>query len=110
MRRISHGLALASIVTLLMAGVATAAPPNTGCPNGPPVQQGGPATVIAWRLMDAALLQELSGASEEAIADEFATHDRNDDGLLCVLTEVLPNDASGAFEWFTPVDNVARGR
>ncbi len=36
---------------------------------------------------------------------EFARFDRNDDGLLCTMTQVLPNDASGNDTWFVSRDN-----
>ena len=38
---------------------------------------------------------------------EFAHSDRNGDGVLRTMTQVLPNDASGFDTWFVSPDNIA---
>jgi hypothetical protein len=37
-------------------------------------------------------------------------HDRNADGIICVITQVLPNDASGNDIWFVAPDNNSAAR
>ena len=41
---------------------------------------------------------------------EFAHSDRNGDRVLCTMTQVLPNDASGFDTWFVSRDNIAAAR
>jgi hypothetical protein len=61
-------------------------------------------------------LVELANAIAETGGDpaqaegEFALHDRDGDGVICTMTQVLPNDASGADTWFVSRDDTAAAR
>ena len=85
---------------------AGAAPAHESCPVG--AGQTGTATIGAWEAMDettlAAAMQAAGGDPSQAAA-EFAKYDRNGDDYLCVMTQVLPNDASGFDTWFVSRDN-----
>ena len=109
MRRLTLAIALGALVTVMFAGTAWAASPHRGCSVGP--VNAGNSTIGAWELMDETTLAaatEASGFDPEIVADIFAKEDRNGDGLLCVMTQVLPNDASGSDTWFVSHDNNAR--
>jgi hypothetical protein len=59
--------------------------------------------------MTIAMLEEAianTGGDPAQAAGEFARHDRNADGLVCTITQVLPNDASGSDTWFVSRDNI----
>ncbi|HSM44557.1 MAG TPA: hypothetical protein VK969_06020 [Acidimicrobiia bacterium] len=109
MRRLTSMLALVALMTTLFAGAALGAPPHGGCPVGP--VNAGNSTIGAWERMDETTLAAATAASgfdPGIVADIFAKEDRNGDGLLCVMTQVLPNDASGSDIWFVSHDNNAR--
>jgi hypothetical protein len=103
---------VAALAVVAMAGSvsASAAPKHRGCGVGP--GEGGNTTIGAWELM---LETELAGAfasighpDAEGIAEAFfAKNDKNGDGLLCVMPQVLPNEASGDDEFFVAHDNNA---
>jgi hypothetical protein len=87
---------------------ASAAPPHDGCPVGP----GGSGQTInsAWMLMDELALDaaiEAAGGGPNDAAATFAANNRNGDAYLCVLRQVLPNDASGFTTFFVSRDNIA---
>ncbi len=87
---------------------AGAAPTHDACPVGP--GQTGTSTIGEWEKMDEATLAaaiEEGGGDPTQAAGEFAKRDRNGDGYLCVMTQVLPNDASGFDTWFVSRDNNA---
>jgi len=110
MRRICVALALMSLVLATTGGAASAAP-RAGCPVGP--ADSGSSTIGPFVLMDlAAFLAagEAIGGDPEELTVAFETTDKNDDGLACVMTQLLPNDASGSDTWLVHVDNVARAR
>ena len=92
-------------MTVLVTG-ALAAPPHRGCPVGP--ASAGSSTIGAWELMDQATLADAIEASgfDPAEAEVIvAKNDRNSDGLICVMTQLLPNTASGSDTWFIGIDN-----
>lgn len=78
-------------------------------------RDAGGSTIGAWQLLDESALAAAieAGGYDPAEAPLFAAqvvaaNDRNDDGLVCVMTQVLPNDASGANTFFVAHDNNAR--
>ena len=67
-------------------------------------------TIGAWDEWNQPTLEAFmaaAGGNPAEAADVFAFNDRNHDGLLCVMTQVLPNDASGFTTFFIPRDNIA---
>jgi hypothetical protein len=110
MRSLPRILLLVGVLTLGTATAALAAPPHDGCPAGP---SGGGSTIGAWEPMTPAMLVAAiiaSGGDPAGAEAEFARHDRNDDKILCVMTQVLPNDASGNDTWFVTRDNNSAAR
>ena len=111
MRLLLRSLMLVGVLALATGTAALAAPLYNGCPVGP--FGGGSSTIGAWEPMT---LEDLAGAIEETGGDpaqaegEFARHNRNGDGFICTLTQILPNDASGADTWFVSRDNTAAAR
>ncbi|MDP8904080.1 MAG: hypothetical protein M3N29_01975 [Chloroflexota bacterium] len=102
-------IALAGLVATLMATGASAASPHTGCPVGP--GGAGGSTIAAWQPMnETTLAAAIAGAGFDPTeaAAVFEAGDRNHDGLLCVLVQTLPNDASGSDTWFVSKDNNVR--
>lgn len=100
---------LAGIALLVMATAAFAASPYAGCSVGP--GPAGGSTIEAWQLMNEQTLAdavEASGFDPAEAALIFAKEDKNNDGNLCVMVQVLPNDASGSDTWFVSHDNNAR--
>jgi hypothetical protein len=111
MRRLTLATALGALITVMFASAALAASPHRGCSVGP--VDAGNSTIGSWELMDEATFAEAiedSGFDPSLAAAIFETEDRNGDGLLCVMTQVLPNDASGSDTWFVSHDNNAPGR
>lgn len=106
MRRLT---AIAVFVVLAMTVLATGAlgaPPHRGCPVGP--TSAGSSTIGAWQLMDQATLaaaMEASGGPSSNAEAIVAKNDRNADGLVCVMTQLLPNTASGFDTWYIGIDN-----
>ena len=101
-------MALASVA---LATGASAASPNAGCSVGPTSK--GTSAIGPWRLLnESALASELAaaGIDPSLAAGEFVKSDKNGDGQLCVMTQVLPNDASGNTTWFVSHDNNARAK
>lgn len=103
----------ATVAVIAMAGFsvsAGAAPKHDGCPVGP--GENGGSAIGAWeRMIEAELARaleaaEYTGAAETAAAI-FAKEDKNDDYFVCVMPQVLPNDASGETEFFLIHDNNA---
>ena len=102
---------MASIAVLLTAATALAAPPHFGCPVGP--TGSGNSTIGHWQRMDSALHTSLivaSGGSAAEAEAEFAHYNRNADGFICTMIQILPNDASGADTWFVSRDNTSAAR
>ena len=103
----------AAVAVTAMAGFsvsAGAAPKHDECPVGP--GENGGSTIGAWEKMTQAALEGALAAAgysgAEAIAAEiFAKENKNDDDYLCVMPQVLPNDASGETEFFVSRDNNA---
>ena len=101
----------ATVAITGMAGLAAsagAAPKHTGCPTGP--GQSGNTGNSAWQLMDEPTLDaaiEGSGGGPDDAAANFAKNNKNGDAYLCVMPQVLPNDASGASEFYVIRDNTA---
>ena len=109
MGRLSAILALVVLVVLVMATGALAASPYAGCSVGP--SGVGGTTIGGWEFMDEAALAdaiEASGFDPAEASLIFAKQEKNDDGTLCVMVQVLPNDASGSDTWFVSHDNNAR--
>lgn len=109
MRRVAVTFALVVTAALATAGGAFAASPYSGCSVGP-VGAGG-STIGSWELFDESALAtalETAGYDPAFTAGEFESNDKNGDGLLCVMTQVLPNDASGNTTFFVSHDNNAR--
>jgi hypothetical protein len=109
MRRVVLGLVVGALVSTIFAGAAMAASPYRGCSVGP--VGAGSSTIGSWDLMDEEALAAATAASgfdPGIVADIFAKEDRNGDGFLCVMTQILPNDASGSDTWFVSHDNNAR--
>jgi len=106
MRQATAILALATLVVVISSASALASPPHTGCPVGP--SDTGTATIGPWEQWNEPTLAAAMAAAGGDPADAvgiFAKNDRNRDGLLCVMTQVLPNDASGSTTFFVPRDN-----
>ena len=111
MRSLPRSFLLVGVLTLSTATAALAGPPHDGCPARP--SGVGGSTIGAWELTTLAELRAAIAATggDPAQADgEFARSDRNDDGLLCTMTQVLPNDASGNDTWFVSRDNNAAAK
>jgi hypothetical protein len=104
----------ATVAVTAMAGLAvgaSAAPPHNACAIGP----GGSGNTgnSAWQLTDEPTLGaaiEAAGGGADDVAAIFVANDKNGDELLCVLTQTLPNDASGAETFFVFHDNTANAR
>lgn len=104
-RRITAFIA-ACAMTLTTASAAVAAPPYTGCAVGP--NFAGSSMLGSWELMDetefAAAL--VSVGYDPALApSQIAANDKNGDGLVCVMPQTLPNEASGNDSFFVLHDN-----
>lgn len=100
---------LVTLATMTLSTGALASSPYRGCSVGP--GPNGESTIGAWELMDEETLADgiaASGFDPAEAAVIFAKEDKNDDGQLCVMVQVLPNDASGSDIWFVPHDNNAR--
>jgi hypothetical protein len=102
-------LAAMSLANVISAAGASAASPFAGCPVGP--TSAGGSTIGAWQLMDEATLGAAllaAGVDPANAAPILARDDKNGDGRICVMTQLLPNDASGSEVWFVSHDNDAR--
>ena len=109
MRRLIVSFAFVVTAALAMASGAFARSPYAGCSVGP-VDAGG-STIGSWELLDEAALAsalETAGYDPAFASSEFEVNDKNGDGLLCTMTQVLPNDASGNTTFFVSHDNNAR--
>ena len=110
MRLLPRGLVLAGVLTLGTVTAVLAAPPHDGCPIG---SSRGGSTIGQWERMTKPMLEVAiaeTGGDPAQAEGEFALHDRNGDGVLCTITQVLPNDASGSETWFVSRDNTAAAR
>ena len=90
---------VAAVAVTAMAGLAAsagAAPKHDGCPVGP--GQGGNTGNSAWELMTKGALidaiLEDSGGDPEDVEALVEKNDKNGDGDLCALKQVLPPGAS----------------
>ena len=114
MKRLWLLLLTMGLLSVASVPTALAAPPHSGCGQGP--GEGTGSANGAWELWDeeiydAALLEFSDGEDPGfTAADVFAEDDRNRDGHLCVMIQMLPNDASGSDVYFLAHDNTARGR
>ena len=102
---------LGGVLTLATATAALAAPPHDGCPVGPSGRGGS--TIGPWEpmtMLELAMAISATGGDPAQAAGEFARNDRNGDGLVCTMTQLLPNDASGNDTWFVSRDNLAAAR
>jgi hypothetical protein len=109
MRRLIAILVVVGLMMVVLATGALAASPNAGCPVGP--SGTGGSNNEAWVLWDEATLADAAEAAGHDPAEaslEFGQFNKNNDDLLCVMVQVLPNDASGADTWFVTHDNNAR--
>ena len=110
MRLLPRSLVLVGVLMVGTATAALAAPPHSGCPMGP--SRGG-STIGSWEPMTLGMLEKAiadTGGDPAQAAGEFALHDRNGDGVVCTMTQILPNDASGSDTWFVSRDNVAAAK
>ena len=106
MRLLGRSLALATVMAVLIASSAFAARPIAGCPAGP--GETGTADIDAWRPMTEQQLRDavaLAGGDPDTASAEFDRYDTNADGILCVMQQILPNDASGATTFYVSHDN-----
>ena len=110
MRLLPRSLALLSVLMLGTATAALAAPPHVGCPVGP--SRGG-STIGPWEPMTIEMLESAiaaTGGDPAQAEGEFALHNRNGDEIICTITQILPNDASGSDTWFVSRDNTAAAK
>lgn len=108
MGRVSAIFVMMAFLVVIIATGALAASPYAGCSVGP--SGSGGSTIGGWQLMDEATLAdglEASGFDPAEASLIFAKEDKNDDGLLCVIVQMLPNAASGSDTWFVSHDNNA---
>ena len=109
MLRALSTLSFAATVAMAMTSGAFAASPYRGCSVGP--EDAGGSTIGSWELLDEAALAvalEMAGYDPAFAAGEFEANDKNGDALLCIMTQVLPNDASGNTTFFVSHDNNGR--
>ena len=109
MRRLIAILVVVGLIMVVLATGALAASPYAGCPVGP--SGTGGSTIGGWELWDEVTTADalVAGGLDPAEASlVFEEVDKNNDGLLCVMVQVLPNDASGFDTWFVYHDNNAR--
>ena len=106
-------VAMAAVVAVAtmawLAAAAGAAPPHDECAVGP----ASNTVNSAWQLTDEPTLDaaiEAAGGGADDAAALFDANDNNGDELLCVLTQTLPNDASGFVTFFLVHDNHANAR
>lgn len=107
-RRPHASVLIATLALFLLAAPALAAKPIAGCPTGP--GDTGTADITAWQLWDQATFEAAviaTGGDPTGVYDEG---DKNGDGKLCILVQVLPNDASGNDTWFVSKDNTSAAR
>lgn len=112
MRSLARSIGLACVAVAFTAGAVLAVGrPTAGCPVGP--ADTGTATIAAWEAWDsatfAAALEDAGFSSADAGA-VYDKEDKNDDGILCVEVQELPNDASGSDIWFVSKDNTSQAR
>ena len=98
-RRVVLVLLLTTLISAI-SPLAQATPPHHGCPVGP--VDAGSSTIGRWELLDE------SGLPPEYADAILASADRNGDGWVCLMTQILPNDASGDTEWLIARDNNAK--
>ena len=106
--RVTTAAVVAVTAMAWLAVGASAAPPHDGCPVGP--GGNGKTGNGAWILMNESALDaamEAAGGGPDDAAAAFAANNRNDDAYLCVMRQVLPNDASGFTTFFVYRDNIA---
>lgn len=108
MRRVLLALVSGLLATAVMASAATAATqPNADCPLG--ARGAGGSTISGWELWTLADVAETID-DPAAAAATFDQYNRNNDDYICVLTQVLPNDASGSDIWYFGRDNTVPSR
>ena len=108
-RRLFVLVVMVCLLALVIAPAAWADFPWRGCPVGP--QDEGGSTIGEWHLWtEVTFAEELeaAGFDPEDAAAVFAKENKNRDAYLCVMTQNLPNDASGSDTWFVSHDNNAR--
>ena len=112
MRRGILSAVLGLVMVAASGSAALASPPHAGCGVGP--NDAGPSAINGWQLWDeptlAGEIEASFGNGAASAAMIFASEDRNGDGMLCVMKQVLPNDASGATTWFVSADNTANAK
>jgi hypothetical protein len=101
MRRVLLALVALLLATASLAGGALAKSPHTGCPVG--AGHAGGSTIGGWELWT---FEQMAATFDDPAAAEaeFARHNRNNDAYVCVMEQVLPNDASGT-TWYLARDN-----
>lgn len=109
MRRLTAIVVVVGLVMVVLATGALAKSPYAGCPVGP--SGTGGSTIGGWELWDEGTVVAalVAGGMDPAEAPLFFEEaDKNNDGSLCVMVQVLPNDASGSDTWHLYLDNNAR--
>ena len=102
MRRVLLALVAVLLATAGIASAAMAQSPHTGCPEG--AGHAGGSTIGGWELWTFADM--LATFEDPAAAQaEWDRHNRNNDDYVCVMEQVLPNDASGDDTWYLARDN-----
>ena len=97
---------LVGLAMTILATGSLAAPPHRGCPVGP--GSNGGSTIGPWQLMDQATLADAledSGLDPAGAEVLLANSDKDGDGLVCVMIQILPNSASGGDTFFVNRDN-----
>jgi len=99
---------------MLLAGALPALAANGKAPDAE-CQVGANSQIVGeWQLLSKEKFAELLvdgfkyDSYEEALVAAGVTYafcDRNNDGLACVMTQTLPNDASGSIIWTLVEDN-----
>lgn len=113
LRRLFSLTVVVGLLSVMMAQIALAAPPEDVIEDEGLVATCGKGSADSphqseWELLDVERLTELYGGTEGARAAAertFAKCDHNRDDLACTKTQNLPNDSSGSDTWFLSEDN-----
>jgi hypothetical protein len=108
-RRLLVLVVMVFLMALVIAPAALADSPWAGCPVGP--QDAGGSTIGEWQLWteeDAVEALITAGFDPADAAPQWAKYDKNGDGYLCTMTQILPNDNSGSAIWYVSHDNNAK--
>jgi len=104
MRRLLTLAVVIGLFTVMTVQVALASPPEvTACPTGP--GDTNSEIITGWELITQEQLAERYGGNEAAAQATFDFCDRDGDGLICTMTQHLPNDANGSDLWYLSEDN-----